>query len=218
MGVTLKNGSKISVTPIDLSYEDCVRHFYRADTLNLGEGVTVGVIDSGVATNHPDLRRSGRPEHGPGRKRPTSATTGPKATGPTWRESSPPGVQPLKGSVGWRPPQPYEAIVCFLKAEQTLQNYSIAKAIDAGVQDKCDLLNMSLGGGPADTLTADALTDAHNAGIVVFAANGNDDRSPVSFPAANSLCQAVSAFGRKGTFPKGINPEAAWPRLTARTN
>jgi len=41
---------------------------------------------------------------------------------------------------------------------------------------------------------------------VVFAATGNDSRQPVSFPAANSLCQAVSAMGRIGTFPADSEP------------
>jgi subtilisin len=88
-------------------------------------------------------------------------------------------------------------------------NYAIAKAIDAGVADKCDLLNMSLGGGDPDPVTTEAITAAYNAGVVIFAATGNDDRKPVSFPAANDMCQAVSAMGRKGTFPNGTEPQGS---------
>ena len=43
---------------------------------------------------------------------------------------------------------------------------------------------------------------------MVFGAAGNDDRGPVSFPGADPMCVAVSALGRKGTFPKGSVEEA----------
>ena len=47
------------------------------------------------------------------------------------------------------------------------------------------------------------MAQARASGTLIFAANGNDDRSPVSFPAADSVALAVSALGRKGTFPVG---------------
>lgn len=40
-----------------------------------------------------------------------------------------------------------------------------------------------------------------------MAAAGNDGRGPVSFPSADPLCIAVSAMGRKGTFPRGSSQE-----------
>jgi subtilisin len=85
-------------------------------------------------------------------------------------------------------------------------NFAIAKAIDAAVADGCDVLNMSLGGGNPDPLTQDAIAAARAAGTIVLAANGNDNRAPVSFPASDDLCLAISAMGRKGTFPNGSEP------------
>ena len=60
---------------------------------------------------------------------------------------------------------------------------------------------MSLGGGAADEATKAAIADARNAGSVVIVAAGNDDRQPVSFPASDPLSIAISALGRKGTYP-----------------
>jgi subtilisin len=60
-----------------------------------------------------------------------------------------------------------------------------------------------LGGGPKDEATHSAIADAGAKGALVIAASGNDGRAPVSFPAADSLALAVSALGRKGTFPAG---------------
>jgi subtilisin len=81
-------------------------------------------------------------------------------------------------------------------------NFDIAKAIDTAIADKCDIINMSLGGGPKDDLTRAAIIRALNSGAIVVVAAGNDDRDPVSFPAAFTECTAVSAMGRIGSFPK----------------
>lgn len=61
------------------------------------------------------------------------------------------------------------------------------------VEDGCDLINMSLGSPDLDEGLISYIKDAYNKGGLCFAANGNDDRNPVSFPAAYSLCVAVSA-------------------------
>ncbi|HSK71960.1 MAG TPA: S8 family serine peptidase, partial [Pyrinomonadaceae bacterium] len=90
----------------------------------------------------------------------------------------------------------------FGKKAKGASNFAIAKAIDRAVQMGCDLINMSLGGGDSDDATRAAMEDAQAQGTLVIVANGNDDRSPVSFPASFSPPGiAVSAMGRKGTFP-----------------
>ena len=91
----------------------------------------------------------------------------------------------------------------FGKGAKGASNFAIAKAIDRAATDGCDLINLSLGGGPSDPVTQSAVHDARQQGCLVVAAAGNDGRGPVSFPAADPLCIAVSALGRKETFPKG---------------
>ena len=81
-------------------------------------------------------------------------------------------------------------------------NFDIAKAIDAATKDGCGVINMSLGGGPADDLTKAAIDRALAGGVVAVAAAGNDSRKPVSYPAAFPECVAVSAMGRRKSFPK----------------
>jgi subtilisin len=61
---------------------------------------------------------------------------------------------------------------------------------------------MSLGGGEPDEATKSAIEDARAQGSLVIVAAGNEYRSPVSFPASDAMALAVSAMGRKGTFPK----------------
>ena len=204
--LTLKSGMKIPVTAIDLSYVDGVRHYYVGADLTFGQGVTVGVIDSGVAINHPGLVVAGGQNTVPGEQPGDFGDNGTEGHGTHVAGIIASRGTPPKGIRGVAPGVTLRSYRVFPQGGDNASNYSIAKAIDAGVADGCDLLNMSLGGGSPDTLTEEALTAAHDAGVVVFAANGNDDRQPVSFPAAFSMCQAVSAMGRKGTFPKGTEP------------
>lgn len=205
-GVTLKSGMKLTVLAIDLSYVDCLRYFYPGNDLTYGRGVTVGVIDSGVATNHPGLIVQGGQNTVPGEQSGAFGDNGTEGHGTHVAGIIASQGTPPTGVRGVAPGVTLRSYRVFAQGGNNASNYSIAKAIDAGITDGCDLLNMSLGGGAADALTAEALTSAHNAGVVVFAANGNDSRQPVSFPAADSMCQAVAAMGRKGTFPNGTEP------------
>jgi subtilisin len=63
---------------------------------------------------------------------------------------------------------------------------------------------MSLGGGDKDEAIHSAIAGARAKGTLVIVASGNHSRRPVSFPASDSLALAVSALGRKGTFPAGV--------------
>jgi subtilisin len=87
-------------------------------------------------------------------------------------------------------------------------NFALVKAIERGVSDGCDLVNMSLGLDPdesgvpqVDEAVQEAIREAHRKGVLVIAAAGNDGRRPVNYPAMDDLVVAVSAVGRKGMFP-----------------
>ena len=81
-------------------------------------------------------------------------------------------------------------------------------------------MNLSLGGGPPDPVIREAIEHARRHGALVLAAAGNESRSPVSFPASDSLALAVSATGREGTFPRDAVEalDVAPPRGTDRKN
>jgi subtilisin len=86
-------------------------------------------------------------------------------------------------------------------------NFSIMKAIDQAVADGCDLINMSLGqAGGFDEAVVSSIKDAYSKGTICFVATGNDGRQPVNFPAFYSLAVAVTAMGRKGTYPPKTEP------------
>jgi subtilisin len=204
--VTIKNGMGIPLTPIDLSFTDSVRFFYKGAADNVGAGVKVAVIDTGIAS-HPDLVIDGGANTVTGEDPSDFGDNGGEGHGThvagiiAARGHAPTGIRGIAPGVTLR------SYRVFGKNSDGASNFAIAKAIDRAVADGCDLINMSLGGGDPDELTAKAIADARATGTLIFIANGNDSRSPVSFPAVDALALAVSAMGRKGTFPPNTSQE-----------
>jgi subtilisin family serine protease len=205
-GVLRKNVSASSqivckLDPIDLGYTDCLRHFYGNAPDGTGKGVTVGVVDTGIGP-HPDLTVAGGANTVIGEDAKDFADNGEghgtHVGGIIAAQGTPPaGIRGLAPGVNLR------SYRVFGKGGQGASNYSIAKAINQAVADHCDLINLSLGGGGSDPAVESAIQYARQNGTLVIAATGNEDRSPVDFPGSDPLCIAVSALGRKGTFPSG---------------
>jgi subtilisin len=106
------------------------------------------------------------------------------------------------------PSVPIHAFRVFPAGDGGATNYSIMKAMIIAAQSSCDIINLSLGGGPFDDIVNEAISDARNQGMLVIVAAGNDDRSSVAFPAAYAGATAISALGRIGTFPAGSLEDA----------
>jgi subtilisin len=197
--VTIKAGTKVTVTPLDLGYTDGLRHFYGNAPDSVGAGVTVGVIDTGV-TKHPDLVISGGANTVPGENRNDFGDNG-RAHGTHVAGIIAARGTPPAGLRGVAPGVALRAYRVFAKGQGSASSFAIAKAVDVAVAEKCDLINMSLGTNTPDPVLKAAVDDARAAGSVCIVASGNDDRGPVSFPARETTVLAVSAVGRKGTFP-----------------
>jgi subtilisin family serine protease len=79
----------------------------------------------------------------------------------------------------------------------------IINAIDSLSRDHgCDLINMSLGGGPPSGAEEDAVRDAAERGTLCICSAGNEN-GPIDYPAAYTECEAVSAIGLVGWAPAG---------------
>jgi subtilisin len=193
---------KIVLTSVDLGFTDCVRHYYGRGSLDAGAGVTIGVVDTGVGPHPPDLVVAGGVNTVTGED---PADFGDNGNGHGTHVA---GIIAARGDMrGVAPGVTLRSYRVFGRGAGGASNFAIAKAIDRAVTDGCDLINLSFGGPDHDPAMAAAVLSAWQAGTVVLAAAGNDDRGPVSFPAADPLCLAVSALGRKGTFPKGSSEE-----------
>jgi subtilisin len=197
--IRLSDGDSFGLSPIDLSVPDLLVALYGNYASNSGANVRVGVIDTGIAREHPDLNVAGGKnlvsgedpaDFGP------SADHGSHVAGIIAGRGAPPtgkrGVAPAATLMSYR---------VFGKGAETASNYDIVQAIDQAVADQCDLLNLRLGGGARDPAVEESVNAAYQAGILSICATGNDYRKPVSFPAALQQVLAVSALGQRGTFP-----------------
>ena len=79
-------------------------------------------------------------------------------------------------------------------ADRGCSSVAIANGIDWAVEQKVDVVNMSLGGAFLTEAQAKALEKAEQAGVLVVAASGNDGDSKVSYPAAAPTVLAVGAI------------------------
>src|SRR2546426_1310551 len=186
---TLKNGMTFTLRAIDLSYVDELRYIYPNIPPTAGGGVSVGVVDTGIA-NHPDLTIAGGQntvvgedpsdfgDNGEGHGTHVGGIIAGHGTPPSGMRGMAPGANLRSSRV-------------FGKGAKGASNFAIAKGVDAAVQDQCDLINMSLGGGAPDEATKSAIADARAAGSLAIVAAGNDGRQPVSFPASDPLSIAV---------------------------
>ena len=191
--------------PLDTTALDSLREFHAVGAaLTAGNGVKVGVVDSGVDAAHPDLKVAGGLGCVPGSPEDQFGPSGAHGThvaGIIAGRGTPPtgvrGVAPGAAIFSYR---------VFDDSPSSGSSFAVVKAIRRGIRDGCDLLNLSLAfdnvGSPVvDTAVQEAIAEAHAAGVVVLAAAGNDHRLPVSYPAMDDLAIAVSAVGRKGLFP-----------------
>ena len=200
--ITVTSGKTIGLDPLDLSYTDSLRYLYGNSPDGSGTGIKVAVIDTGIDTTHPDLRVDGGMNtvlgEDPKDFGPSGSSHGTHVAGIIAGRGRPPS-----GLRGLAPRVTLRSYRVFGKNAEGASNYDIIKAIDQAVADGCDLINMSLGGGPLDDAMSAAIEEARSSGTLVIVAAGNEYRSPVSFPASDPLAIAVSAMGRRGTFPKG---------------
>lgn len=207
-GIALQDHT-LHIAPLDLASDDVLRHYYPATEaaarFDPATGVTVGIVDTGVGP-HRDLAIGQQLEG-------CCTVTGMPSE--RFADESGHGTH-VAGVIGGNgvlkslaPGVKLRAYRVFAEAVTGATNYAILKAMMQAARDGCDIVNLSIGGGPPDPGVAEAIQDARNHGMLVIVAAGNDGNPFVSFPAAHENAIAVAALGRRGTFPAQSTAAAA---------
>ena len=165
-----------------------------------GRGVKVAVIDSGIDANHPDLAGqvqlnrnfvAGRPlvpeQHGTG----VAGIIAARADNHQGLVGVAPGAKLLGLRACWQDPR---RTVC--------DSFSLAKALYAAIEDKAQVINMSLSG-PDDRLLRQLLGIATARGKTVVAAfdpTRPDGGFPASVPGVIAVADAALARPRAGVY------------------
>ncbi|HEX5684641.1 MAG TPA: S8 family serine peptidase [Ideonella sp.] len=189
----------LRVPPVELHAPDARGLVYGRPAAVAGQGVTVGVVDTGVGPHEVLAISGGRntTEEQPRRWRDwdghgTHVAGVVAATASEWRRGEASHVQ-------------LHAYRIFEDGVEEASTFAIAAAIKQAALDGCDLVNLSIGGSTADGAVRDAVEQAWGLGCVCVAATGNDGRANVAYPARYPKAVAVSAIGLHESWPTGAH-------------
>src|SRR5215472_11277640 len=171
--------------------------FDRLPPTHRGDGIRIALIDSGVASGHPDLANriaDGRDVVGEDDK---SWREDPIGTG-THQAVLIAGRDDGSGVIGLAPGA--ELHVCRTAPGGTCAD--LIEALDYCIGQEIDVALISVGTTHASALLADKVLEARRHGIACVAAVG-DSAGPIAQPAALPGVLAVGAVGLLGSFPPG---------------
>ncbi|MFC4778980.1 S8 family serine peptidase [Paenibacillus sp. GCM10023252] len=165
----------------------------QAWSTTTGHKVKIGVIDTGVDFNHPDLRqslsrgvnllnRSMLPHDDNGHGTHIAGTIA--------------AANQLQGMIGVAPRSLIHPVKAFDHNGSAFVS-DIILGIDWCVRNKMNVINMSFGMKTRSKALLNAVTNAHNAGVIIVASSGNDGkRRSVDYPARYAQTISVGATNR----------------------
>jgi subtilisin len=208
------NGRKpVQLAPIDVTDGNlALARFRGALPASSGSGVRIGIIDTGILNNHPNLAVAD------GRNCVFDELDADPDSADDWYDYDGHGSH-VAGIVAGQPTEavPFcgvapgvelRAYRVFPKDGGSAINFDIMRAIEFAAADGCHIINLSLGGTFLDEAVRAALGDARGQGVLIVAAAGNNNRRPILYPAAYDSAFAVSALGVRGSFPPDTPEDA----------
>jgi subtilisin family serine protease len=161
-----------------------------------GQGIRVGIVDSGAATSHPDLQGikfgfdTTNKKSDPGSWNHDTISHGSHCAGV---------IAGADNGVGIRGFVP-DAEIHICKQFPGGQISHLIEALEYCIEKQIDVVNLSLSGVEPSEVLEQEILRAKRLGVACIAAAGNT-RGPVQYPASSPNVLAVAAIGRVGEFP-----------------
>ncbi len=162
-----------------------------------GAGVTVAVVDSGIAS-HPDLQ-------------PLGGFCVKELGDLPWEQDDTGHGTHVAGILNGRGPAGFAGLApeadlwaIRVSAGRSSEFYAsqLIEAIRRAIAYGVDILNVSAGSVTSTPLLERAVRDAVDAGVLIVAAAGNQGRGEICYPARSEDVIGVSACGKRGTYPQ----------------
>jgi subtilisin family serine protease len=177
-------------------------HLHRLPPTFRAGGIRIAVIDSGVSTEHPDLRDqiAGGLDLVDRAERGWSVDTiyhGSRCAGIVTASDNGRGVIGIA----------VESLVYAVKIYPTGRLSDLIEALDYCIDEEIDIANVGLSVSRPSQLVTAKIEEARHAGVACVAAAG-DGGGPVTFPGSLPTVLTVAAIGKVDTFPAGSSHAA----------
>lgn len=187
------NDPALKDTNTDYQWQhEFVGDVYAWDAGYKGQGVKIGILDTGIRTSHTEFK--GRIAN--------TAETDVQGHGTHVAGIAAANLDNNSGGAGIAP----EASLYIYAIGDKNGSITLAKelaGIEQAIADHVDMINMSFGSNHYTELEDDAIQKAYKAGIAAFAAAGNDSANTRCYPASyNHVCSiaALQQDGKKSSY------------------
>ena len=176
-----------------------------------GQGVKIGIIDSGCDNSHPQLTHITRGMDFTNNRDTASWTRDTMSHGTHCAGIITGAATQLKGVRGFAPMAEVHALKVFPGGRFS----DLIDALDQCIDRQLDIVNLSLGSSETSELVARKLVEVRQNGVACIVAAGNAS-GPVQFPGSEPSVLTVSAIGKLEEFPADTNhAQTVVPNLVA---
>jgi len=176
-----------------------------------GQGVKIGIIDSGCDNSHPQLTHITRGMDFTNNRDTASWTRDTMSHGTHCAGIITGASNQLKGVRGFAPMAEVHALKVFPGGRFS----DLIDALDQCIDRQLDIVNLSLGSSETSELVAHKLVEVRQSGVACIVAAGNAS-GPVQFPGSEPSVLTVSAIGKLEEFPADTNhAQTVVPNLVA---
>jgi len=174
-------------------YHEALGDTYVWDAGYAGQGVKIGIIDTGVHSNHEDLKDRIKQNVSTAGDSITNVTTDPGGHGTHVSGIAAATANNSKGGAGVAPRADLY-VYSVMDSDGKMYTAAIMRAIKESVNDGMDVVNMSLGSQFYNGDYCEVLQNAYKAGVAVFASAGNGCTNTFNYPASYPNVCSIGAL------------------------